>query len=523
MQNTIQEALILALRNPSVYPHSTEHWQLIETHISWVILCGSYAYKIKKALDLGFLDFTMLEKREFYCNEELRLNSRLAPELYLAVVPITGSAEQPQLRGAGAAFEYAVKMRRFPQQALLGDMVLGNRLEPSHIDDITAQVAGFHLRIPIAQPASPYGTSKHVHAPVEENFAQIREHTDHAQHIEWIDHLEGWAEREFQRCYQQFAYRKQHGFVRECHGDMHLGNMALIASRPVIFDGIEFNPDLYWIDVMSEVAFLFMDLEDHGKPDYAFRFLNGYLALTGDHAGLQVLHYYLVYRATVRAKIAVIRLNQSFDSDSQSLTRSEFERYLQLAIRYTQPQAVFLLITHGLSGSGKSTLSAPLAEGLGTIRLRSDRERQRLLGKGKHGDEATKIGVGNYSPEATKQTYALLEELTRGALESGYPVVVDATFFTRSQREPFRALASRLDVPFRVLHFNAEPAVLKQRIARRQLEARDISEADVRVLEHQLATYAGMGDDEQSDTLVINTALPCNNDELVSRVRQLLA
>ena len=287
---------------------------------------------------------------------------------------------------------------------------------------------------------------------------QIRERTDNPRHTQWIALLEDWAQAEYRRLSQRFAQRKQQGFVRECHGDMHLGNMAVIDDVPVIFDGVEFNPDLYWIDVMSEVAFLFMDLDDFGRRDYAFRFLNGYLEITGDYPGLQVLRYYLTYRATVRAKIASIRLTQNLERDLQYRSTSEFERYLQLALGYTQLQRPVLLITHGLSGSGKSTLSAPLAEELGAIRIRSDRERQRLFGKGKsHGDAAT-IDGGVYSSDATLQTYATLETLAKGVLESGYTAIIDATFLTRSQREPFRELAKRLSVPLRILYFHADAA-----------------------------------------------------------------
>jgi len=523
VQYANQQSLILSLRNPSVFSHSTEHWQLIETHISWVVLCGDYAYKIKKALDLGFLNFTTLEQRKFYCGEELRLNSRLAPELYLDVVAITGTLEQPQLGGVGKAIEYAVKMKRFSQRELLSEMVSEERLHQSHIDQLVEQIADFHLTIPAASEASAYGRPEQVHAPVKENFSQIRARTDHPQHTEWVAHLEDWAEREYQRLYQQFEWRKQQGFVRECHGDMHLGNIALIDKVPVVFDGIEFNPDLYWIDVISEVAFLFMDLHDHGKRDYAFRFVNGYLELTGDYSGLQLLRYYLAYRATVRAKIAVIRFSQVLESDQQDLARDEFERYLQLAVSYTQPQVPFLLITHGLSGSGKSTLSAPLAERLGAIRIRSDRERQRLLGKGKLPGEATQIDDGVYSADASAQTYTILEALAKQTLESGYSVIVDATFLSRSQRELFRAMADRVGVPLRILYFCTDPAVLRQRIASRQHEGRDISEADISVLEHQLATYTGLDDDEQNETLTINTSLPCSHDKIALQVMESLA
>lgn len=517
-----QRNLIRSLHNPTVYPHESDRFQLIETHISWVFLCGPYAYKIKKAINLGFLDFTTLDKRKFYCEEELRLNGRLAPELYLAVVPITGTPDQPQLGGSGEAFEYAVKMRRFPQEVLLSYMQQQNLLANTHIDQIIAQVAGFHQTIPAATEGTEYGDPEHVAAPVRENIVQIREHLRDSRHVQLLDRVNQWAEHEHQARYEQFRQRKQRGFIRECHGDMHLGNMAVVDDRVVIFDGIEFNPDLYWIDVMSEAAFLCMDLEYHKKRDFAFRFLNGYLEKTGDYLGLRVFRYYLAYRAMVRAKVACIRLSQQTGRDLQSPDAQEFERYLRLALSYTQPQRPALFITHGLSGSGKSTLSGPLVEPLATIRIRSDRERQRMFGKGKREGEAATIGGGVYSEDATRQTYAKLAELAEAVLESGYSAIIDATFLGRQQRDLFKQLADHLGVPIRILFFRADADVLRQRIRERQHAGRDISEADLSVLEHQLMVYTGLDDDEQSYTVTIDTESVSETEHILARVNQSL-
>lgn len=511
-----QRYLIRSLQNPSVYPHDTERLQLIETHISWVFLCGSYAYKIKKAINLEFLDFSTLEKRKFYCEEELRLNGRLAPELYLAVVPITGTSDQPQLGGAGEAFEYAVKMRRFPQEALLSYMQQQNLLETAHIDQIIAQVAEFHQTIPAAITGTNYGNPDHVAAPVQENFVQLREHFLGPQQLQWLNRVGEWTEHQYESCHEQFRQRKERDFIRECHGDMHLGNIAVIDGRVVIFDGIEFNPDLYWIDVMSEVAFLCMDLEYHDKHDFACHFLNGYLERTGDYQGLRVFRYYLAYRAMVRAKVVRIRLSQQPGRDPQSQRAQEFERYLRLALSYTQPQKPALFITHGLSGSGKSTLSGPLVEPMGAIRIRSDRERQRMFGKGTRDGEAATIGEGVYCEDATRQTYEKLAQLAEAVLDSGYSVILDATFLKRQQRDPFKHLADRLGVPIRILGFRARADVLRQRIRERQREGSDISEADLRVLEHQLLGYAGLDEDEQTYSVTIDT-------ESVSESTQILA
>jgi uncharacterized protein len=518
VHTTDQQFLIKALLNPAVFPGETDIPEMIETHISWVILCGRYAYKIKKALDLGFLDFTTLEKRQHYCEEELRLNSRLAPNLYLDVIPITGTQQEPVLAGTGQVLEYAVKMRRFSQHALLAHMAQRGLLEQSHIDQVTRQIAEFHMNLPVAPMDSFYGDPQQVLAPAQENFVQIRNRTDAPRHIEWLELLETWMSEEYQRSYQQLLLRKQQGAIRECHGDMHLGNMAMIDQTPVIFDGIEFNPDLYWIDVMSEVAFLFMDLDDHGKREFAFRFLNRYLESTGDYSGLRVFRYYLAYRAIVRAKVASIRFEQVLDREAQSQALTEFENYMQLALGYSQRRHCLLLITHGLSGSGKSTHSAPLAERMGAIRVRSDRERQRLFGKGKANHEMTRIGAGVYSDAATEHTYTTLQKLARDILESGYSAIIDATFLGRAERDMFKQLADDLSVPLRILCFTADPEELRRRVDARQREANDISEADQTVLEHQLDTYEELHEDEQNEAIVINTQLPSDSADIFALI-----
>ncbi|MEJ2346073.1 MAG: AAA family ATPase [Gammaproteobacteria bacterium] len=503
MEPDAQTRLIEALHNPDRFPHPCTDFQLIETHISWVILCGPYAYKIKKAVNLGFLDFSTLERRRHFCEEELRLNRRLAPQLYLQVVHFSGSPDAPQLGGPGKPVEYAVKMARFSQQDLLARMAREHRLQALHIDHMIEQIAAFHKRIPAAAADSGYGTPEAVARPVEENFAQIRERTGNPEQLRVLEAVEQWSREEQQRRSAVFAERREHGFVRECHGDLHLGNMAWVGQELLIFDGIEFNPSLYWIDVMSEAAFLCMDLEDRGYAPFAYRFLNGYLEHTGDYAGLTVCRYYLAYRAMVRAKVAGIRMQQE-PAPERNREADELRGYLDLALSYVRPRRPLLLITHGLSASGKSTLSAPLAERLPAIRVRSDRERQRLYGSSDE-DAAGVVEGGIYTPKATEQTYGRLLRLAEAILQAGFSVIVDAAFLKAEQRAPFRRLAARLRTPFRIIHFDAPVEVLRRRIRQRQAAGGDISEADVQVLEHQIQTYQGLLAAETDVSLRIDT------------------
>jgi aminoglycoside phosphotransferase family enzyme len=447
--------LIRALQDPALYDHPVGDIRLLETHISWVILTGAIVYKIKKAVNFGFLDFSTLERRHFYCEEEVRLNRRFAPDLYLDVVAVKGNAEHPSLHGEDPPIEYAVRMRQFPQQALLSSMASRHGVTPDHIDEIAGLVAAMHARAAVAGVGAQYGLPRDIHHWVMENFAHIRSALKDSRRLEQLDYLEQWCQREFQSKETVIQSRKTDGFIRECHGDLHLGNLALIDGRITPFDCIEFNPHLRWIDVMSEGAFLVMDLQDRGYPELAYRFLNTLLQQTGDYAGVRVLRYYLVYRALVRAKVAVLRLGQeAMAVDTEAAAWIEYESYVQLATNYTGSFTPALIITHGVSGTGKSWVASRLAISLGAIQVRSDVERKRLFGY--HMDARTGSGVqtGIYTAEAGLQTYVRLADLARYLIEGGYTPIVDAAFLKRDERDRFHLLA-RLEVPYVLLHFSA--------------------------------------------------------------------
>jgi aminoglycoside phosphotransferase family enzyme/predicted kinase len=516
--NQAQPALIRSLLKPETYDHAVHDIQLIETHISWVILTGEFAYKIKKPVNLGFLDFSTLEKRQFCCNEELRLNSRLAAEIYLQVVPIAGSPELPVLHGAGEAFEYAIKMVQFPQQAQLDNMLATGELEKHHMDAIACLVAEFHQTTSVAAEDNDYGDPQHVYHPVAENFDQIRQHIHTTKYDDQLAALEHWSETAFQTLSPVFQQRKHDGCIRECHGDMHLRNLVWFNEKPLAFDCLEFNPALRWIDTMSEVAFLVMDLQDRNQPVLAQRFLNRYLEQNGDYPGLRVLRFYLLYRALVRAKVDAIRAAQQGTGESEKReAEDEFNAYLKLAQSYTKPVKPGLIITRGLSASGKSTLTQPLLESMGAIRIRSDVERKRLFGIAANADSKAGIDQGIYSAEAGIKTYNKLEQLTAEVLAAGFSVIVDAAFLKYEQRQPFRQLADQIQIPFVILEFTASPDILRQRIRGRHA---DVSDADLSVLEHQLATTSPLHDSELSHCINIDTEKDFDVDLLVEELEK---
>jgi aminoglycoside phosphotransferase family enzyme/predicted kinase len=510
-----QTILIRALQNPALYQHPVEDIHLIETHISWVILTGAVVYKIKKAVDFGFLDFSTLEKRHFYCEEEVRLNRRFAPDLYLDVIAVRGSSQHPAWQGKGPAIEYAVRMRQFPQQALLSSLAARHGITEGHIDEIAALVADMHAGAAVADTDGQFGLPKDIHHWVVENFTHIRPALSDGRRRERLDDLEQWCEREFRSKESVFRARRDEGFVRECHGDLHLGNLALIDGRITPFDCIEFNARLRWIDIMSENAFLMMDLQDRGYPELAYRFLNVLLQRTGDYAGVSILRYYLVYRALVRAKVAVLRLGNAEPDDE---AWREYDSYAELAAGYARAAAPCLIITHGVSGSGKSWLASRLAVRMRGLQLRSDVERKRLFGYRADAQTGSGVHAGIYTTEAGRQTYARLAELARCLIDGGYTAIVDAAFLKQDERTRFRLLAERLRVPFVLLDFSAHDELLRARIRARQAAGTDPSEAGVEVLEAQLGSREPLDPVERQRAIAIDTSREASIDDLVRRI-----
>ncbi|WMP16481.1 bifunctional aminoglycoside phosphotransferase/ATP-binding protein [Thiothrix lacustris] len=512
MSSHTSDTLWEAMRNPAFYPHTTYNIQVIHTHISTVFLTGKFAYKIKKPVNFGFLDFSQLADRQHFCQEELRLNRRFAPKLYLDVVPILLVDGLYQLGSTTAKtsqniVEYAVKMRQFDPSQQLDCLLSANLLPLEWMDELATRLAQFHQQADIAPTNREWGLPENIFSPMQQNFISLRQHLHEEDLLEQLAPLEHWTQQTYSQQYDQLLYRQKNGGIRACHGDLHLGNIALIDAEITFFDGIEFNEALRWIDTASDIAFLLMDLDDRSKPAWAHRLLNAWLAESGDYATLPLLNFYQVYRAMVRAKVHALRLSQLEDAAERSASLQQCARYLTLAESYTHTRQPKLLITHGLSGSGKSWACRQVVEQLGCIQLRSDVERKRhYSGSEQH----------LYSADMNARTYDRLAELTTLALHSGYSVVVDATFLQQEQRQRFQQLANDKQVAFLILHFEATPAQLESNILQRQQAGNDASDADIAVLHQQLTHYKPLQDNEPYVTVRFNEGLP------LARIRILL-
>ena len=478
---------------------------LVETHISWVLLDGVHAWKIKKPVQLSFLDARALATRRRLCQEELRLNRRLAPSLYLDVAAIHGTPDAPRLDGGGPVIEYALRMRQFPAGALLSEQLAAGTLLPAHLDRLARRLADFHAAAAVAAADTPYGTPEGIEGDVLQLLDGLALHGAAPA----CAALRAWVATTAPRLVPLWQGRRDAGRVREGHGDLHLANAVLLGDEVTAFDCLEFDPALRWIDVFSDTGFLVMDLLARGRGDFAFRFLNAYLDASGDHAGVPVLRWYLVYRALVRSLVARIRAGQGGAAAGPD--------YLALALRLAGAGDARLLITHGVSGSGKSHVGQRLLEQAQAIRLRSDVERKRLFGLQALEASAQRFPGGIYGADATRRTYARLYELADAALQAGHRVIVDAAFLRASQRDDFRRLAQQRRLPFTILHCRAPTAVLRERVRARSGRGDDASEADVSVLERQLATAEPLTAAESTCTVTVDTASALDVEALAVR------
>jgi uncharacterized protein len=472
--------LIQRMLSPEFYPHPvTEPIQLMQTHISYVILTGDYAYKVKKPVNFGFLDFTTLEQRKHFCEEELRLNQRGAPHLYLEVLAITQEADRLALKGHGEPIEYTLKMRQFPQEALFTNLFEKGELTEKRMEDLGRVVARFHAEAQTNDTIQNFGSVAQIRAAIDQNYEQTKKYIGGPQTQEQFDQTQTYTNHFFENQQEIFAQRVAHNRIRDGHGDLHLGNMCLWREQILLFDCIEFNPAFRCVDVMYDVAFVVMDLDARHRPDLSNAFLNTYVEATGDWEGLQVLPLYLIRQAYVRAKVTSFLLDEpEISVAAKGEAQQKAAHYYQLAWQYTHQHRGQLILMSGLSGSGKSTIARYFARRLNAVHIRSDAVRKHLGGISLYEQGEANL----YTPAMSDRTYSHLLHLGIRLATQGYPVILDAKYNQQGFRLTALKQASMNHLPFRIFYCSAPYEVLRERLQGRM---GDITDAGVNLLPQQ--------------------------------------
>jgi aminoglycoside phosphotransferase family enzyme/predicted kinase len=474
--------LVEQLSGPSAYPSLVESIEVVQTHISVVFLAGSFVYKIKKPLHLEFLDFSTLEKRKHFCDEEVRLNRRLAPDVYLGVVRIVDTPEGLRFEAEGDAVEWAVKMQRLPQEATLQQRLYRNEVSPELLETIAGKLASFHASASRSEHIASFGRFDLVANNVRDNLVQAATQIGKTISQPVFERLGALFEQALGDCHALIADRASQSVPCDTHGDLRLDHIYLFPDRAppgdlVIIDCIEFSERFRYADPVADVAFLAMDLAFHGRRDLARQFSDAYFRASGDEAGRRLLSFYVSYRSAVRAKVHGLTAQESELSESQrarSLTRARAHWLLALVELEVPQRRPALILIAGLPGVGKSTLARNLAERAGFQRIRSDVVRRELSGTGDRLDNP-RVESGKYSPEWTERTYAECLHQAEAYLFQGKRVIVDANFRLESQRQQFLESATRWGVPSALLLCEASEITIRARL---QTRTGDASEAD---------------------------------------------
>ena len=501
-------AALRALLSPKAYPHPAGSVTLVETHISWVLLAGAFAYKIKRPVYLPFLDQSSLERRHFLCLEELRLNRRFAPALYLDVVGIGLQDGEARIGAENAAIEYAVRMHRFDRVQELDQLLADRAVEPPALAQFGRDLAQLQARLPRAQAGDSWGRPETLRIIVMKNFDELLQAAATISTIRKVEPIRAALLQKLESVESSLQQRRDTGYVREGHGDLHTRNIVRIDGRLLPFDCVDFEPAFRWIDVADEAALLLMELEARGWPQHAQAFWAGWLESSGDYGAHRVLDLYKAHRALVRAKVAALSMDPATPPAERLPLLDEHCALLKSADRALAPRPVLLLLIGGVSGSGKTWLAQRLAPALRMIHVRSDCERRRLGGLGSVARSNSDLGQDLYSPAMTEAVYQRLSECAEAILAGNHSALIDATFSSRDKRRRFAALASRVGVRIGMIHCQAELPVLRARLAERQRAGQDLSEADSSVLDWQLQRREPVADNEGIEVIELDTTRP---------------
>ncbi len=516
--------LIKSLLNTRAYPESTSSVHLLQTHVSFLFITDSFVYKIKKPVDFGFLNFTTLDRRRFYCDEEVRLNRRLCPDIYLGVVEVRESSAGITIDREGKIIDYAVKMKRLPEERMLHRLLIEGKVTDGDMRGIARTIAEFHLKAGRSEEIDGYGRIENIIRNWEENFQQLVGFIDVSLSKGDLQIIKNWVDEFIGQNRPLFDERVSTGFIRECDGDIHSENICL-TDKICIFDCIEFNKRFRYCDTAADIAFLLMDLDYHGKSPFSTVLLDEYMTATGDRKLPALLDFYKIYRAVVRGKVESFRLiDPHITAEEKESARERARLYFRLARGYVLRRRLLpsLMITCGLMGSGKSTVASSLAFELGVDVVTADAVRKEIgrLPAGSH--DFSGYGGGIYTPAFNAATYGELLDRSEKLLASGKSVIVDATFRRRSDRARFRSLAEKLRVPFFIILTSCPKKIMRERLEDRKNDPAAISDGRWELYQQQKNEFEPVEENEGKTITVDTSTSLLNNVDTILRHLELI-
>lgn len=507
---TVDKKQLESLLDPAAYEEITSNVRLVQTHVSFLFITDSHVYKIKKEVDFGFLNFMSLDRRRFYCEEEVRLNRRLCPDLYLGVVEVRESDGRLSFRAAGRVVEYAVRMRRLPEERMLHRVLEQGGVTDADVRRIARAIGEFHLAAERGREINAYGDLEVIRRNWEENFRQVDAFIPLCLDVEDRGLVRSWVERFMDENAGRFADRVEGGWIRDCDGDIHSENICL-ADKVYIFDCIEFNPRFRFSDTAADIAFLLMDMEFHGRRDLAENVFDEYCRTTGDTGLSGVIDFYLAYRAFVRGKVTALRLLDPLVPQKEKDTAAAIaKRYFRLARGYVVRRSLSpsIIVFCGLMGTGKSTLARELSFELGTDMLVSDIIRKELAGLAPTERCREEYNQGIYSGSFTRNTYDELFRRLEKQSGAGSTVVADASFFRREDRDRVREIAASSKADCVFVHVVCDEETMRRRLTTRREDPAAISDGNWELMLRQRMDFEPLSPGEGTWVEVDTTSLP---------------
>lgn len=499
--------LIEALRERRAYPHRPKTVRVVQTHISVVFIADELVYKVKKPVDFGFLDFSDLDKRKYFCEEEVRLNARLCPDIYLGVVSITEDGNNLRVQGTGKVVEYAVSMKRLPEESMMDRLLSGGMVGPDEVMRIADVLVPFYRTALTGPRVDRYGTVPVVGLNCDENFNQTRPYVGKTISPEHFESIKGFTEHTFKSKAELFEQRVRGGFIREGHGDLHSRNICITAQRVYIYDCIEFNERFRMGDVAQDIAFLAMDLDFFRYPALSRLFVDRYVRRSTDAGLAALVAFYACYHAFSRGKVISFELGEAeIDSREKALAASRARAYFHLAHHYAVKEtSPFLVIMFGLSGTGKSHIADGLSREMGFEVIRSDEVRKEIAGVDAQRHHYAGFGQGIYSTRMTEKTYRALADRAGRLLSDNRSVILDGCFLSETERRHAREIAERTGSRFHIIAVSCPDGVVKKRMDRRAKE-KSVSDGTFDIYLKQKLFCRPLSDAEQKDAIVLDTA-----------------